>query len=126
MRKQVVEKLIAESEYMDFPAFWNKGFNLLTLADKAQYHGLIGAKNWDKNSLRMVIDRFRAHTQGEDYREEKIDAMLEYFALKADLDLNLLRRLFYEPLEQPEEAEEEKTEEAEAEEGEEEEEGEAD
>lgn len=115
MKKEIVEKLIAESEFPEFPFFWVKGFNLATLAQKAQFHGLIGSEHWSNENLRMVVERFRAYALGEQFDENKIDALLRDFAEKIAVEINDVRRLFYEPLELPpkEEPAKEKPEEAE-------------
>ena len=92
-----------------------RGYRLETVMQKIKVWGLVGQKFWTKDSIETVLAPYRNHTKQQNLSEKNIDETLQNFAKTVGVDLNLVRRIFYQVgvVEKPEEKPEEIIEEAE-------------
>ena len=128
MAEEVLKRLVKIGHFSDWFGLVS-GYSLRKVAEKISLWGYTGSELWPKEALQTIIDPYRKYALQQGLNEKTIDEDLQYFASKTKVDINQVRRVYYqidvEPEEKPEklaeEAEEELAEEFEEEETEEEE-----
>ena len=116
--KDVFEKLLKIGKVSEWFGLVS-GYSLIKIADKANLWGVTGSALWPKEALKTVIDPYQKYALQQGLDETTIDKALQYFASKAKVDINQVRRVFYqievEPKEKPEKLAEEAEKELESE-----------
>lgn len=90
--QQMMQTLIDQSERH---GFLSSGFDFETFFAKCEHHGLVGAEQWTDEMLRMVMDRLTQQATSDELDEEKIDSTLSVFSQKINIDLNRIRRAYW-------------------------------
>jgi len=114
MTKEVLKRLVKIGHFSDWFGLVS-GYNLRKVADKANLWGYIGSELWSKKALKAVIDPYRNFALQKGFDEKTIDQDLQYFASKARVTINQVRRVYYQIEVEPEEKPEKLAEEAEEE-----------
>lgn len=92
-----------------------RGFRLERVMQKIRVWGLQNPEFWTKASIETILAPHRNHAKQQGLSEKAIDETLQNFAKTVGVDLNLVRRIFYQvdAVEKPEKTPEELSEEAE-------------
>lgn len=93
------------------------GFKLEKVIQKIRVWGITGKEFWSREGIETILAPYRKHSKQQNLSEKAIDEVLQSFAETAKIDINLVRRVFYQiaveekPKEKPEEIIEEAEEE---------------
>jgi len=117
MKKTTLERLLAIGKKSELFGLFSS-YDLKKVAKKISLFGLTGKEFWSKKAIETILEPFRNHSRQNNLSEKAIDEALCYFAETANIDKNLVRRVYWgvassEPKEKPEEKTEELISEAE-------------
>lgn len=76
--------------------FFGSGLNFTLFAERIEKRGLVGEGFWTESMLGMVTNQLRQQMLREPVDEAKIDALLGLFSQKTKVDLNRIRRIFWQ------------------------------
>lgn len=106
MTEDILKRLVKIGQFSDWLGLVS-GYKLQKVADQIIFFGLTGTEFWPKAALETVLAPYRKHALQQKITKKTIDEDLRYFASKAKVDLNRVRRVYYqiniEPSEKPEE-----------------------
>ncbi len=102
----LVDKVIQDSRCNGF--FDSGDFSIDKFAQNSEFRGLKNDAFWTRARLDMVTTAFRQYVSSHPTEPEKIDASLQRLAAKINVNIDRLRRCYYEvPESEPEKANEE-------------------
>lgn len=90
---QLVKQLIQASIY---EGFLDSGLNVDKLAQNAEFRGMKGEALWQSEPLGEVMSAIRQHFATHPTEPEKVDASLNVLARKICVDLDRIRRCYYQ------------------------------
>jgi len=115
VKTTTLERLLKVGKYSELFGLFS-GYDLKKVTDKICLWGLTGSL-WTKAAIETVISPFRKHALQQHLSENAVDEAICHFAQTANIDKNLVRRIYWgvasEPKEKPEENPEEIIDEAE-------------
>jgi len=96
----VLKSLVEYGRFSEWFGLSN-GFSLRKVADRAFLYGCTD-KFWSKEALETIITPFREYATKQGLTEEVIDKELDYLSKKLVVEINLLRRVYYQVEAEPE------------------------
>lgn len=106
MKKTTLEKLLKVGTFSELFGLFS-GYDLKKVTDKLSLWGLAEKKLWSNKAIETILEPFRKHSRQKNLSEKAIDEALRYFGETANIDVNLVRRVYWgvasEPKKEPEE-----------------------
>jgi len=115
-RKMTLKRLLEVGSFTELFGLI-RGYRLENVMQKIKLWGLTNKEFWNRDSIETILAPHRNHTKQQGVSEKNIDVTLQNFSKTVGVDLNLVRRIFYQVdvVEKPEKKPEELIEEAEEE-----------
>jgi len=94
-KKLTLERLLKVGSFTELFGIFS-GFKLDKVVDKIKTWGLVGEEFWARDDIEAIIAPYRKHVKQNHVTEKATDLALQNFAKAIDVDLNMVRRIFYQ------------------------------